>query len=424
MKDHKNRFNNPPCAADEFDTDKGRVTYLSDLSPSLILFLLSASVGVAMTGLGIIWPLVPVYAVQLGASGFQVGLIIAAFSITRTLFNPFSGRFSDRWGRKPFIVSGLFLYAVVSVLYVLSTQVEMLIFVRLLHGFTSVLVVPVAMALAADIAPQRQLGLYMGTLNMAVMLGLGVGPVLGGVILDYFGMYVAFYTMGGLALFTLMGVIAFIPRNTQGHSSHPQQELAPIKSLLKHRAVQGLFLLRFFVAAGQGCVYAFLPILALQIQLSSSQVGIVLGANIFLIAFLQRTCGRLADRINPKYMIIVGTFVSGLVVFGMSFADSFSMILFLNIIMGLGNGIAMPAGFVITGQIGRTKGMGSLLGLTETGWSLGMTISPIISGIVMDSLGVPAIFLTGGALTITGTILIYFFLFDYVPPKLSSPAPS
>ncbi len=93
MKDHTNRFNSPPCAADELDTGKGRVTQFSDLSPSLIFFLLSASVGVAMTGLGIIWPLVPVYAVQLGASGLQVGLIIAAFNITRTLFNPFSGRF-------------------------------------------------------------------------------------------------------------------------------------------------------------------------------------------------------------------------------------------------------------------------------------------------------------------------------------------
>ena len=46
-----------------------------------MLFLLSASVGVAMIGLGIVWPLVPVYAAELGAGGFQVGLIIASFNI-------------------------------------------------------------------------------------------------------------------------------------------------------------------------------------------------------------------------------------------------------------------------------------------------------------------------------------------------------
>ena len=388
-----------------------------ELSPSWILFILSASVGVAMIGLGIIWPLVPVYAIELGASGLQVGLIIAAFNIARTVFNPFSGRFSDRWGRKPFITVGLFFYAVVSVFYVMSTRVESLILVRLLHGFTSVLVVPVALALAADIAPQQRLGRYMGTLNMAVMLGLGVGPALGGIIRDFFGMQAAFYTMGGLTLFTLFGATIFIPKDRQRKTSQSQKPVAPLKNLLRHRVVQGLFLLRFFIAAGQGSVYTFLPILALRMQLSSSQVGIILGVNIFLIAFLQRICGDIADRVNPKYMIIGGTFLSGLVVFGMPYVDGFLMILLLNIIMGIGNGVAMPAGYVITGQVGHTMGMGSIMGLTETGWSFGMIISPIISGIIMDSLGVPSIFFTGGALTITGTLLIYFFLKSYVPPK-------
>lgn len=393
---------------------------LTDLSPSWILFILSASVGVAMIGLGIIWPLVPVYAVELGASGIQVGLIIAAFNIARTVFNPFSGRLSDRWGRKPFITLGLFFYAVVSVFYVTSTRVESLVLVRLLHGFTSVLVVPVALALAADIAPQQRLGLYMGTLNMAVMLGLGVGPALGGIIRDYFGMQAAFYTMGGLALFTLFGAAIFIPKDRQQKKSKSQQPVVPLKRLLRHRVVQGLFLLRFFIAAGQGSVYTFLPILALRLQLSSSQVGIILGVNIFLIAFLQRICGSIADRVNPKYMVIGGTFVSSLVVFGMPYVDGFFMILLLNIVMGIGNGVAMPAGFTITGQVGRTMGMGSIMGLTETGWSLGMIISPIISGIIMDSLGVPSIFITGGVLTFTGTILIYFFLKSYVPTKQDS----
>jgi MFS family permease len=281
-------------------------------SPAWILFFLSASVGVAMIGLGIIWPLVPVYAVELGASGFQVGLIIATFNIARTVFNPISGRLSDHWGRKPFIVLGLFLYAAVSVLYVMSSRVDSLILVRLLHGFTSVLVVPVALALAADIAPQQRLGLYMGTLNMAVMLGLGIGPVLGGFIRDFFGMPVAFYTMGGLGLFTLIGVTIFLPRDNRQYINRSEKPVAPLKRLLKHRVVQGLFLLRFFIAAGQGSVYTFLPILALRMQITSFQVGLILGANIFLIAFLQRVCGNIADRVNPKNMIIWGTLLSGL----------------------------------------------------------------------------------------------------------------
>jgi predicted MFS family arabinose efflux permease len=319
---------------------------------------------------------------------------------------------------------GLFLYAVVSVLYVQSAQVESLVLVRLLHGFTSVLVVPVAMALTGDIAPQHRLGRYLGTLNMAIMFGFAAGPALGGVIRDYFGMPSAFYTMGALAILTFIGVAAFIPGGRHQISPQSAQPVTPLKRLLKHRVIQGLFLLRLFVAAGQGCVYTFFPILAMRMQLTSSQVGFILGANIFLIAFLQRICGDIADRVNPIYMIVMGTLVSGVVVLGMPYAHGFSVMMLLNIIMGIGNGIAMPGGFVITGQLGRSMGMGSLMGFTETGWSLGMVVSPVISGMILDSLGLNSVFIAGALITIIGTALIFFFLRGYAPPTEESPTTS
>jgi len=384
-------------------------------SSSGILFLLSVSVGVAMIGLGIIWPIIPVYAVELGATGFLVGLIIASFNISRTVFNPLAGRLSDKWGRKRFIVAGLFSYAAISVLYVLPAQAEALIFIRFLHGMTSVLVVPIAMALAADIAPKQQLGLYMGTLNMAVMLGLGIGPVLGGTIRDHFGMNAAFYTMGGLAFLTCILVILFIPSEKKQHLSDKIPKRMSVKKMLSHRIVLGIFIMRFFTASGQGAVYTFLPILALQLGLTSSQVGIILGANIFLIAFLQRSMGKLADRINPKYFIISGTFASGLIVLGMPFVEGFAMILFLNILMGMANGLALPGGLVITGQLGRKMGMASLMGITDAAWSLGMIVSPVLSGIILDLFGLSQVFIVGSILIMVGSVAVTFFLREYHP---------
>lgn len=375
-----------------------------------MLYLLSTSVGVAMIGLGIIWPLVPVYAMELGAGGIQVGLITASFNLARTFFNPLSGRLSDRWGRKPFITLGLLLYTLVSVLYVLADRIETLILVRILHGSTSVLVAPIAMALVADIAPKQRMGLYLGTQNMAFMLGLGIGPVVGGIIRDIFGMHAAFYTMGGLALLTFLAVAAFLPDDRRRQRDLKRRAIAPVKTLLKNRIVLGLFLLRFFLAAGQGTVYTFIPIFALQIQLTSSQVGFILGANIYLIAFLQRLCGGLADRINPLFMIVAGSLTSGLAIWGIPLGHGFATVLACNILMGIGNGIAMPGGLVLTGRAGRSLGMGATMGITDAGWSLGMIISPILSGLIMDSLGLTSIFYAGGVLVIIGTILIAIFL--------------
>jgi MFS family permease len=387
-----------------------------DRSSSGILFLLSVSVGVAMIGLGIIWPIIPVYAVELGAGGFLVGLIIASFNISKTLFNPLAGRLSDKLGRKNFIATGLLLYALISVFYVLPTRAEALILVRFFHGMTSVLVVPIAMALAADIAPRQKLGLYMGTLNMSVMLGLGIGPVLGGMIRDHLGMNAAFYAMGGLALLTSVLVMIFLPPEKKGHSGQ-SSGMVSFRKMVQHRVVLGIFLTRFFTASGQGAVYTFLPILALELNLTSSQVGIILGANIFLIAFLQRFMGTLADRINPKYFIISGTFASGLIVLWMPFVEGFTMILFLNILMGMANGLALPGGLVITGQLGRTMGMAALMGITDAAWSLGMIVSPILSGIILDFFGLAQVFIIGSCLILTGSVAVTFFLRDYHPDK-------
>ena len=387
------------------------------LSSPGILLLLSVSVGVAMIGLGIIWPLIPVYAIELGAGGFLLGLIIASFNIARVLLNPFSGRISDRFGRKRFIVSGLLLYAVIGFCYVLPTQAETLIAIRFFHGLVSVLVVPIAMALAADIAPKDKLGLYMGTLNMAIMLGLGIGPVLGGGIRDHFGMHTAFYAMGLIALFTGLLVMIFLPSDRLNQSSARRHQIAPFRQMLTHPVIIGIMLMRFFSASGQGAVYTFLPILALQLNLTSSHVGTILGINIFLIAFLQRTCGALADRTNPKYMMIIGGIAAGMTVFGMPFVEGFTLILTLNILMGSANGVSLPGGMVITGQLGRTMGMASLMSLTDAAWNMGMIVSPILAGIILDVFGLPSVFITASILIMVGCAVAALFLWSYEPDR-------
>ncbi len=380
---------------------------------SAILFILSAAVGVAMMGLGIIWPLIPVYAVELGAGGFLVGLIVASFNISRTLLSPFSGSISDKWGRKRFIVSGLLIYAVLSVFYVLPENAETLILIRLLHGIASLLVIPVAMALTADIAPPQKLGLYMGTLNMAIMIGLGFGPAMGGIIRDTLGFNTAFYIMGGLALITSVMVAVFIPSD-KSHLSHIKRPKPyPVRKIITHRTAAGILIMRFFAASGQGSVYTFLPILAMKINLSSSQVGIILTMNIFLIAFLQRISGRLADRINPKYLIIAGTFASGITVLGIPFVNGFTPILILNILMGIANGLSLPGGLVITGRLGQTMGMASIMSLNDAAWGLGFIVSPILSGVILDWMGVSYVFIAGSLLILLGGVAVTFFLWNY-----------
>jgi len=89
---------------------------------------------VLFTGGGIVVPLLPLYAHDLGASGLYVGLIFGAFSLSRTFFLPDFGRLSDLKGRKPIIVPGFWAYALISVAFIYSDAVNTLIIILFFHG--------------------------------------------------------------------------------------------------------------------------------------------------------------------------------------------------------------------------------------------------------------------------------------------------
>nr|MQY83493.1 MFS transporter [archaeon] len=98
-----------------------------------------------MLGLGIISPIMPLYASDLGANLVQIGLLSSAWSISRLIFTAPAGRYSDRGSKKRVIMAGLLVYAVISFLYVLAWDFTSLISIRFLHGLGSAMTMPIAM---------------------------------------------------------------------------------------------------------------------------------------------------------------------------------------------------------------------------------------------------------------------------------------
>ena len=120
-----------------------------------IFITLFLAVFVTIMGVGIVAPLLPVYAHELGAGAFQIGLIFGAFSLTRTIFVPYFGKLSDIKGKKPLLTLGMFLYFLVSLLYLASSNVHALILIRLGQGFASAMIFPVAQAYVGTITPKN-----------------------------------------------------------------------------------------------------------------------------------------------------------------------------------------------------------------------------------------------------------------------------
>jgi len=156
------------------------------------------SVFMAMVGLGIISPIIPNYARDLGASGIYIGLIYSRFSFSRAILQTPVGRLADTFSKKKIIVAGLIVYAVVSVVYTYVTSPEALILVRVFHGVDSSMMMPVAMAYAMNLTPKGEEGKYMGYLNTALFTGFGAGPFIGGYIYENYSTAMVFNTMSVL----------------------------------------------------------------------------------------------------------------------------------------------------------------------------------------------------------------------------------
>jgi len=374
--------------------------------------ILALCVFSSMLGVGIIAPLLPLYADSMGATGIWLGIIFAGFSISRAIVLPFIGRLSDRSGRKLFICTGLFIYAVISLGYIWADTISQLTLVRLVHGAAAGMIIPVAQAYVGDISPEGEEGKWMGFFQTAFLAGFGFGPLMGGVLTEHFGMSTAFYTMGGLNLLAFLAATLFLPEIRQRKMvTNPRLSL---RKMGISGMVQGLFSFRLSFALGRGAFSCFLPIFAaLYIGLSPSFIGILLASNILLMAVLQVYSGSIADRFNRRALVILGSLVNLTYLVLIPLAGNFWQLLGLSILGGLGGAISLPAASALMVDEGRKFGMGSTIAIITMAMSIGMAAGPLLGGVVADFVNINSVFYFAAAMGLAGTSLFIWLTKDY-----------
>ncbi len=365
----------------------------------------------AVTGVGIVVPLLPVYAHDLGASGIYIGLIFSAFSFSKALLLPYFGRLSDQKGRKPLIIAGLSGYALISLGLIASRNVETLIILRFVQGMASAMMMPVIQAYAGDITPAGKEGLIMGLFNLAAFCGLSMGPLLGGIVNDRFGLGTAFACMGALAgIGALFGMWA-LPTRRAERATWAKKPIVSFRKLVRDRYMTGLLLVRFAYAAGIGIIWSFMPVFAsAELKLSGSSIGFLVMLGIFISGILNVPMGLLADRIDRKLMVVCGCVIAGIGIVSYEWAQGFADLFLANALFGIGGGIAMPALMALCVATGsRTDSMGSTMGLMNLAHSLGMLAGAMAGGIAMDVFELRRAFSFGALMMILAPVIFLIY---------------
>ncbi len=354
------------------------------------LITLLFSVFIALLGIGIIVPVLPVFAKELGAGGFGLGMIIAAFSVSRGLLQPVVGNMSDQWGRKNFLMVGLLVYGLVGLLIPMAGSVGHLIGIRGFHGIGSAMIVPIAMAYMSLLAPSGHEGRYMSYLNVAIFCGIGCGPIIGGVIFDNLGFPAVFYTMAGLSFFAFFLVIRFMPARVDADQLQKKKLLASLLSMLRNNKTCGILIARYATMIIMVPTMAFLPLLMSGWDGNTGlRIGIVIACRTLVNATLQVPFGKVADKSNKLYVLLSCSVALSCILFSIPLFDSFVEMIVIYLLLGtVEAGIWAVLGAYASIEAKKHYGHGTMMGVFSFAMSAGVFTGAVLAGYSMDGWGI------------------------------------
>ena len=367
----------------------------------------------SMIGFAFVLPFLPFYIRELGVTDERLvpvwaGVMAAAGSLVMAVFSPLWGWLADRHGRKIMVERAMFGGAVITFAMGLVSNVWQLLFLRLLSGATTG-TISASIALISTVVPRQRLGYALGLMQVAVFLGMTLGPWIGGIMADVIGYRYTF--MAGGAILLLGG--AFVLFGTQERFSRPSKETLAkgdrLLSLLAYGGFPAMLALFFFF---HFTVHFVAPILPLFIETMydaarggvSSTTGMLFAISGGTAALSAGGIGYLSDRIGYKRILLFHLLLTAVSMLLHGAAQGILHLVLLRILYGLAAGGILPTMNALVGRLIPPSSYGKAYGLTSSMTALGMAAGPLFGGIMASAWGYRWPFVFVGVLMIAVTL--------------------
>ena len=388
---------------------------------------------------GIIVPVVPRYATDLGASEAQLGFIFAIYSLALLLANIPFGLLSDRQGPRRLMILGMFGLAVVTLLFSLAGNAATLAVSRALQGVAAAATWTAGLALLAAIYPREQRGEKMGLAMAVAGAGSLAGPVLGGALFQWGGYRLPFWVAGSLAL--AAGFLALTIPVTAGWKASAadlEKESAGWRQIwtgwLGDPSLQAGTLAVLVSTIGLGMMEPLLPVhLDRRFGAGEGVIGLIFGASTLSYIIVQPWVGRWSDRWGREPLILTGLASTALFFPFMGWMPGLWLEGVVIVMLGITYSLLMtPLLPLLADSVGDPAGEGGApyglaFGIFNTFYSLGYLLGPVMGGVGAGLWGLPLTFAMYSFL-LTGTISLFICsrrksrqVPDYAPNKDTCP---
>jgi multidrug resistance protein len=363
------------------------------------------TVALDLVGFGIVVPILGRYAERYGASGLEVGLLFASFSLAQLVFAPLLGRLSDRIGRKPVIMISLLGTAVGSFVTGAAGALWVLFVGRILDGASGASVA-VAQGAVTDLAPPSERPRLLGLLGAAFGVGFVVGPALGG-LASLGGEHIPFYVAGTVALVNAAVAWRRLPETRPADVRRAAREAAKNDTGAKVR-LWGLAVAGFTaIVAFSGFEATFSLLAGDRFRLTEAGVAaIFVGVGVVLVAVQGGLIRPINAKIGTQRSLQVGLVLNsaGLVV--LAFAETWPLLIVALALLTVGQGLVTPnLSSLVSGRVPDHR-RGEALGFQQGVNAFGRVAGPALAGVLYDHVAIGSPYLVGGALCGVALVVI------------------
>jgi MFS transporter, DHA1 family, tetracycline resistance protein len=383
-------------------------------APSLrALFVVSM---IDVLGFGVLIPLVPYMAHRFGAGPSVTTAILGSYSLCQLLAAPIWGRLSDRYGRRPILMSSLLGACLSYVILGFADSLWMLLAARMLAGFMAGNLAA-AFAYASDVSTPETRAKSMGTVGAAIGIGFMLGMPIGGVLAGNQAQSANFLwpavASAGLSLFALALVKFRLPE-----SRVRQADAAPAPTLREGpltllRQRPGLLLVAsaaLLVTTAQGILESIFALWALnRFGAGPRTVGFALFGAALVAVIMQGGLVRvLVPRIGERRLAQVGVlaYVVGLLLVALA-GDSLMAAALGLLFCGAGMGAFSPSASALASRQSHGGNRGAVMGTYQSATSLARVIGPFVAGPVYALWGANSPFIAAACITAPAALLIW-----------------
>lgn len=367
-----------------------------------------------MLGYAMVFPLLPLYAVRLGADALVVGWMVASFSIAQVAAAPLWGRFSDKWGRRPALLMGLAGSAIAFLIFGFADAVWLLFVSRMAQGGMGGTTGVMQAYIGDSVAPKDR-AKALGWLSAATNAGVMIGPALGS-LSWHFGHAAPGVIAAGLCLLNLLFAWRWLPesrdgvsRATKGATSTGEGEPPPAKKsvawmvwdTIRHPRGDTAQLIWIYAVAMMafGSMTAVLALYMMErFQLNESNIGyIFLFFGALSVIMRAGVLGRLVTLLGEVRLMRAGAL---LVAVGLLLLPLPNRLLMCLLVMGLvpiGTALLFPSTTGLLSRRGSEQQLGQLMGVQQAFGGFSRIIGPIWAGTAFQYLGPSVPFFAAGA---------------------------